>query len=290
MTTEEKARAYDEALNKIKPLYEQAKRDGNPIWSTYEYLFPQLAESEDEKARKWIYDFIRNCPNETFEFYGGVGKKAVLAYLEKQKEPHYTKRNALFDKCVENCDPEIMQRVSDEVDEMLQKEQKPAGWSEEDELMMKAVIGILDESDHPKLCHWLKSLKPQPKQEWSEEDEEIFNNIIEKAKGGHWIEVNEITWLITHFKSLRPQPKAELTLLDKNIIEAAVAFVEQNNHFNYWGGIEKCTVIKALHSLKPSWKPSEEQMNALKNSAYGSYQNGDGPALRELYEQLKKLM
>lgn len=26
MTTQEKAKAYDEALNKIKPLYEQAKR------------------------------------------------------------------------------------------------------------------------------------------------------------------------------------------------------------------------------------------------------------------------
>lgn len=45
--------------------------------------------------------------------------------INKLKEPHYTKRNALFDKCVENCDPKIMQRVSDEIDEMLGKEQKP---------------------------------------------------------------------------------------------------------------------------------------------------------------------
>ena len=45
-----------------------------------------------------------------------------------------------------------------------------------------------------------------------------------------------------------------------------------------------------LNNLRPSWKPSEEQMEALKNSAYGVYQNGDGPALRELYEQLKVLM
>ena len=37
------------------------------------------------------------------------------------------------------------------------------------------------------------------------------------------------------------------------------------------------------------WKPSEEQMEALKNSAYGAYQSGDGPALRELYDSLKKL-
>lgn len=38
------------------------------------------------------------------------------------------------------------------------------------------------------------------------------------------------------------------------------------------------------------WKPSKEQMEALKNVSFGTYQTGDGPALRELYEQLKKLM
>lgn len=48
---------------------------------------------------------------------------------------------------------------------------------------------------------------------------------------------------------------------------------------------------KWLKSLrhKPHWKPSEEQMEALKNIAYGSYQIGDGPVLRELYDNLKKL-
>ena len=47
MTKEEKLQAYDEALKRIHPLYKQAKMDNNPIASTYEYLFPELAESED---------------------------------------------------------------------------------------------------------------------------------------------------------------------------------------------------------------------------------------------------
>lgn len=59
-----------------------------------------------------------------------------IAYLEKQKEPHYTKRNELFDKCVENCDPEIMKEVSDVIDKELQKEQKPVEWSDADEGMI----------------------------------------------------------------------------------------------------------------------------------------------------------
>ena len=62
---------------------------------------------------------------------------------EKQKEPHYTKRNALFDKCVENCDPEVMKEVSDKVDEMLAKEQKPVEWSEEDNNALKYIHELI---------------------------------------------------------------------------------------------------------------------------------------------------
>ena len=92
--------------------------------------------------------------------------------------------------------------------------------------------------------------KEQKPAEWSEEDEKMLNNVIEHLKVAYcpcsWLS-EALIWL----KSLRPQPKAELTLLDENIIEAAVAFVEQNDHFNCWRGIDKHTVIKALRSLKP---------------------------------------
>lgn len=87
MTNEEKVKAYDEAMNKIKPLYEQAKKDGNPIWSTYEYLIPELAESEDEKIRKEIVDFIRWAIDR-----GSITKEqreksdTWFSYLEKQKD------------------------------------------------------------------------------------------------------------------------------------------------------------------------------------------------------------
>ena len=40
---------------------------------------------EDEKVAKWVIDYIGNCPNESFDFYGGVGKEAVLSWLNKLK-------------------------------------------------------------------------------------------------------------------------------------------------------------------------------------------------------------
>lgn len=126
MTIEEKAKAYDEAIKEIKELISLLKKndaitDNGIIESNLQRIFPQLRESEAERIRKALIwhlkadaDFVSN----------GVTKTECIAWLEKQKDPHFTKRNALFDKCVENCDPEIMKRVSDEVDKMLEKEQK----------------------------------------------------------------------------------------------------------------------------------------------------------------------
>ena len=120
---------------------------------------------------------------------------------------------------------------------------------------------------------------------WSEEDEKILDELLDHCN------TENATWY-KWLKSLRPQPKVELTLLDENIIEAAVAFVEQNNHFNCWRGIDKHTVLKALRSLKPHWRPSEEQMNALNalnchgDLSYVGQQN----QLISLYNDLKKLI
>lgn len=74
---------YKEALARAKEF--QKSKDGLCVL-TAESIFPELTESEDEKIRKWLYDYISNCPNNNFAFYGGVGKDAVLNYLEKQKE------------------------------------------------------------------------------------------------------------------------------------------------------------------------------------------------------------
>jgi len=73
----------EEAINILSERY------GSALFSertALETLIPELRENEDEMIRKWLYDYISNCPNNNFAFYGGVGKDAVLNYLEKQKE------------------------------------------------------------------------------------------------------------------------------------------------------------------------------------------------------------
>lgn len=47
-------------------------------------------------------------------------EEELFAILDSiQEQPVVKKSNALFDECVENCDPAVMKEVSDNVDKML---------------------------------------------------------------------------------------------------------------------------------------------------------------------------
>lgn len=133
----------------------------------------------------------------------------------------------------------------------------------------------------------VESVKPA---EWSEEDERILTGIIERGSVQlppctTALREDQIEWLMNRLKSLRPQPKPAWSENDENNLNTLIQ----------WDGIPlglRSWVFELPEKVgtRPHWKPSEEQMDALKDVAYGTYQNGDGPALRELYEQLKKLM
>lgn len=90
MTREEKARAYDEALNWMRELYPglhgATKEDA-------EHYFPELKESEDERIRKIIEDVIRVYSKTQGEWLNGYDMDTLVVHLreafgalEKQKE------------------------------------------------------------------------------------------------------------------------------------------------------------------------------------------------------------
>ena len=82
-TIEEKAKAYDEALERAEHVKLTNTKE---IVAAAEYIFPELSESEDERIRKWIVAEIKHQ-------YLVDGKKIyceeakdALAYLKKLKE------------------------------------------------------------------------------------------------------------------------------------------------------------------------------------------------------------
>ena len=88
MTMEQKAKAYDEAFEKAKKWHKAFVMGQNypaaDIKVSYEAIFPELKESEDERIRKEIIGFIYD-KTDTYELR--EKSNSWLAWLEKLKEP-----------------------------------------------------------------------------------------------------------------------------------------------------------------------------------------------------------
>lgn len=135
MTQEEKAKRYDEALERAKNLHKDAIDMGNSIRAKQcEIIFPELKESEDKKIRKELTEFLKSASEGRLDIltpYKTFGK--WLTWLEKQGE------------------------------------QKPTEWSEEDGKHIDSLLKRLDglcrnEFERTRFAisedeDWLKSLK-----------------------------------------------------------------------------------------------------------------------------------
>ena len=92
-TLEEKARAYDEALERARKLYNSEETSAD-VEIACETIFPELAESEDERIRKMCMRYLdREYQHCSF----ADDKKNIekcIAWLEKQGEhkDYYTKQ------------------------------------------------------------------------------------------------------------------------------------------------------------------------------------------------------
>ena len=89
MTQEEKAKAYNEAVKKVKDIikyYKTHNRSDEASIEDLETIFPELKESEDEKIRKEIISIVKSyrkwCITEVSHRFDDC-----IAWLDKQCEP-----------------------------------------------------------------------------------------------------------------------------------------------------------------------------------------------------------
>ena len=225
-------------------------------------LLAANAERRCKRASEELLEELGLADYTKFFYEQGVEKGKKEREKQKEQKNFQTKvqqrMEYLWDKLpdshkVENgdCTPEEWKTLGaymelemnfDEDGFVKQKEQKPAEWSEKDEKMLDLIIEIFT-VNHANgvfgtgnrvingfnfvstytIIDWLKSIRPQPKQDWSEEEQQIidnaactiisFSNTVETKE-----EEEELCELASKLQDLKP---------------------------------------------KPHWKPSEEQMNAL---------------------------
>jgi hypothetical protein len=91
MTVEEKAKAYDEALERARAINNGKDVDVEAGTTICKYIFPELAESDDEKIVKDLIEYLKvdmGCNPSQFEsFY-----KKSISWLEKQGKQKQTWR------------------------------------------------------------------------------------------------------------------------------------------------------------------------------------------------------
>ena len=162
-----------------------------------------VKESEDERVRKEIYNFLIDMEC----------KKEWITYLEKQKEQStlnfYVPEGADMNSTKNKIAVILGQYKSqgfiedEEYYSMLkyigEKEQKPTEWSEEDEKIMIRIIGLLKGylnsnslyAEEAKECiDWLKFIRPQPHWKPSEEQMNYLCAEVNEAKRKHNISVS----------------------------------------------------------------------------------------------------
>lgn len=98
MNTEQKAKAYDEALKRAREWSETKNGYYTPK-ELCEEIFPVLKESEDERIRKELIEYIKDQQSsfisppdcrDKYEEEENNKYNSWLAWLEKQEEKHIT--------------------------------------------------------------------------------------------------------------------------------------------------------------------------------------------------------
>lgn len=80
MTQKEKAKRYDEALGRARKCLDE-KRD--TCFVRPDVIFPELAESEDERIRKALITYFISI-DEAYAEWEGIEISDIIAWLEKQ--------------------------------------------------------------------------------------------------------------------------------------------------------------------------------------------------------------
>ena len=195
MTQEEKAKAYDEALERAKSF--QQKYGGNYAG----YIFPELAESEDERVIKALETFI-NQPEiaDKITFEARIG---WLAWLEKQKESLH-----IPESCKENADSFTSEgeRIRKELIDAFSAYDIESSWNG---IPVSSVIA------------WLEKQKEQKPAEWSEEDEKMLHG-IEQCVYDNVANIGTVNKYIDFLSSLRPSWKPSEEQMLKGAVEGRV--------------------------------------------------------------------
>ena len=321
LSIEEKAKRYDEALKVVEKLHRSWKETQNRAADEIEEAFPELQDGEDERIRKYIMDIVKGHCN------GGVEYKKCIAWLEKRKPAktpewmiefldRYRSRIGAsldYDECkdIDGSILAILEWLKGNPNVRRTFTECTDFGSELEKQVSHIMAGIFNgefQYNKPFVEYVSKVLLGYAKREippeWSEDDEEIRSwlvsdlNTLRKAYAkSDAIYRMETEWLNALKWRVSAQPQAELTdgqlaQAKKDAFNAALDKIEYHSgeptFDDGWSAAVAFLTGKPFAG-KDGWKPTEEQMDALRDAVSG-FPITDTDAINSLYNDLRKLL
>ena len=197
LSIEEKAKAYDEAIERAKKWHNAPNIDKIPTYGNrvIEEIFPELRESEDERIKKELIQFIKNWKD-----YNNIGRPhdfptltrnveqcdRYIAWLEKQKDciifPNsaYTSNGDVIE-FADKYSHTIWEKL---MDKFKKNENYSIGCNDVSDIVLNAIINTYN---------WLeKQGEPKPfDYEHTNIQQKDFASTKPKFKVGDWLIQNE---------------------------------------------------------------------------------------------------
>lgn len=281
---------YKKEYNNVLMRAEEAVQKGCLDRNTFDAIFSQLTESEDERIRHTLIEFLReaysrgNAPEECAKW---------LVWLEKQKE-HQNNSDAP-EKALgrdltfpQDKDKNLDEIAQDYVDRVKEYNSEPT-W----DLMQTAVCygyhyreqKEQKEQKHPDGCFTCDEYKKGYEAGRFHGFTAGYNKAIKEVeqKPAEWNEEDEKMLNLT---------KTQLRILQSHLSYSHSESMSDMEYSSRLLQIEKCVswLDIRLKSLRPSWKPSEELIGCLERLiAFKNPEPEDIKGCEELLEQLRKL-
>jgi len=292
---------YKEALERARNLHKDAIDMGENIRAKQcEIIFPELKEmkTEDEKIRKEIIYHIQNCDDTIDE----QTEKQMIAWLEKQdsKNIHLMELKAkAYDDAKERMSYAYNQNrvpigfISEIFPNLSlyenQGESKFEQYTQEGDKIVTNEDGT-----HFNVSQLERVVKKEPKKieqkiVWNEKYvADVFERVglakIVREQSNDNL-TNALQDAMIELSKFISQQKLTKNEEDERMLNACIAVLNMVGHktLGNW--------LKSLEErIKPQWKPSDEQIQALEYQVHSTYAGSwQYKASKELLEQLKKL-
>ena len=295
-------RKYKEAQKWIESIYPNLSHEQQ---MEAEAFFPELAESEDEKVRKGLINGFKQCvkdslyPKNAQKYWHNVKIEDILAWLEKQKAVDVLDKEEK--EFADNVDS-----YRKDMDEFYKKgynagrEAEKQYWLEKQGEEKVQAKSLWHEYNHPidkdRLFLLISKNKRASIMLWNGES---LKSVTFGGGGGIILEGDKFAY-IDELQEI--QNPAEWSEEDEIKIKSIIAFLKSpslcamdGNKGIIDANIKYLKFLKGRVQPQNTWKPSEEQMNALwdkisnDNLPNSEKEISQQVALTELYEQLKKL-